>query len=78
MLFSSPAEKGTRWVPTVQSMVELAEVEAAFCAVLLLSSRSGRSSSPGEESEFASPEIGLWIFGVDATEWRPSCSGMVI
>lgn len=78
ILFSSPAEKGTRWVPTVQSMVEVAEVEAAFCAVLLPSSRSGRISSPREESEFVSPEIGLGILGVDATEWRPSCSGTVI
>jgi hypothetical protein len=67
MLFSSPAEKGTRWVPTVQSMVELTSVETAFCAILLLSSRSGRFSSSRVESDFASPEIGLGILGADAT-----------
>jgi hypothetical protein len=61
-------------------MVELAEVEAAFCTVLLSRPRSrldGLSASR-ESSEFASPAIGLRTFGVDATEWRPLCSGTVI
>jgi hypothetical protein len=51
----------------VQSMLGLVEVEAAFCAVLLFSSRSGSISSPREDSEFVSPEIELGTFGVDAT-----------
>jgi hypothetical protein len=72
MVLSSPAVKGTRWVPTVQSMLELEVVEAAFCAILLLSPRSLASRKT------SSTAIGSKSFGDDATARRPWCLLAVI